>query len=246
MKTYCKHTRVADPRFVRESIDHYLKGKRSRRDVGAWLDHHPDLDRVAEAIASEIRTGRFHDTTIRYFNRTEPISGKHRVIGCESVHHQILDHVATERLAKLRRRRDGTVVRHRLVTHVLFYMDDILLVGRGKADLRMAARMLSAYLRRFLHLDVHPEWNAKRLALEPIDMVGFTFRPHGRVNIRHGVFLRARRNFRRARRTASIPVWLARRLASYYGYFKWSDSITYRRRNGIDKTMRRARKVLAA
>lgn len=138
------------------------------------------------------------------------------------------------------------MVRHRLVTHVLFYMDDILLIGRGKADLRMAARMLSAYLRRFLNLDVHPEWNAKRLALEPIDMVGFTFRPHGRVNIRHGVFLRARRNFRRARRTASIPVWLARRLASYYGYFKWSDSITYRRRNGIDKTMRRARKVLAA
>lgn len=359
MKTYCKHTRVADPRFVRESIDHYLRGKRSRRDVGAWLDHHPDLDRVAEAIASEIRTGRFCDTTIRYFNRTEPISGKHRVIGRESVHHQILDHVAidamrpmldakigrwqtasvegrgtidarkaikrwtrqrssrwfvkldvrkcypsidrtilkrllardvgdgtllrlayhlidryagtqglnigsyasqwlanyylsyayhfaTERLAKLRRRRDGTVVRHRLVTHVLFYMDDVLLIGRGKADLRMAARMLSAYLRRFLNLDVHPEWNAKRLALEPIDMVGFTFRPHGRVNIRHGVFLRARRNFRRARRMESIPVWLARRLASYYGYFKWSDSITYRRRNGIDKTMRRARKVLAA
>lgn len=87
MKTYCKHTRVADPRFVRESIDHYLRGKRSRRDVAAWLDHHPDLDRVADAIASEIRTGRFHDTTIRYFNRTEPISGKHRVIGRESVHH---------------------------------------------------------------------------------------------------------------------------------------------------------------
>lgn len=155
-------------------------------------------------------------------------------------------HFATERLAKLRRRRDGTVVRHRLVTHVLFYMDDILLVGRGKADLRMAARMLADYLHRFLHLDVHPEWNVKRLALEPIDMVGFTFRPHGRVNIRHGVFLRARRNFRRARRMESIPVWLARRLASYYGYFKWSDSVQYRRRNGIDKTMRRARKVLAA
>lgn len=96
MKTYCKHTEVANPRFVRESIDHYLRGKRSRRDVGAWLDHHPDLDRVAEAIASEIRTGRFCDTTIRYFNRTEPISGKHRVIGRESVHHQILDHVAID------------------------------------------------------------------------------------------------------------------------------------------------------
>ena len=27
--------------------------------MSAWLDHHPDLDRVADAIASEIRTGRF-------------------------------------------------------------------------------------------------------------------------------------------------------------------------------------------
>lgn len=33
--------------FVRRAIDHYLKGKRSRRDVTRFLETHPDLDRPA-------------------------------------------------------------------------------------------------------------------------------------------------------------------------------------------------------
>lgn len=87
--------------FVRRAIDHYLKGKRSRRDVTRFLETHPDLDRLAERIADEIREGRYLDTRITYFNRVEPISGKHRVIGRESVRHQIYDHVAVMALQPL-------------------------------------------------------------------------------------------------------------------------------------------------
>lgn len=87
--------------FVRRAIDHYLKGKRSRRDVTRFLETHPDLDRLAMRIADEIREGRFRDTRITYFNRVEPISGKHRVIGRESVRHQIYDHVAVMALHPL-------------------------------------------------------------------------------------------------------------------------------------------------
>lgn len=87
--------------FVRRAIDHYLKGKRSRRDVTRFLDTHPDLDRLAERIGDEIREGRYRDTRITYFNRIEPISGKHRVIGRESVRHQIYDHVAVMALQPL-------------------------------------------------------------------------------------------------------------------------------------------------
>ena len=50
--------------FVRRAIDHYLKGKRSRRDVTRFLETHPDLDRLAERIADEIREGRYRDTLI--------------------------------------------------------------------------------------------------------------------------------------------------------------------------------------
>lgn len=301
--------------FVRRAIDHYLKGKRSRRDVTRFLETHPDLDRLASQIGDEIREGRYRDTRIAYFNRIEPISGKHRVIGRESVRHQIYDHVAVMALqplfdAKVGRwqtasipnrgtidarraikrwtrersskwfvkldvrkyypsidrttlkamltrdvgdpillrlvfhlidryqggnglnigshlsqwlanyylshayhwiespamtiertcRRTGEITRRRLITHQLWYMDDLLLIGSSKRDLKIAARRIVHHLQDTLKLDVHEEWNCKRLDLEPIDMVGYTFRPHGRVNIRSGVFLRARRTFNRARR----------------------------------------------
>ena len=345
--------------FVRRAIDHYLKGKRSRRDVTRFLETHPDLDRLAERIADEIREGRYRDTRITYFNRVEPISGKHRVIGRESVRHQIYDHVAVMALqplfdAKVGRwqtasipnrgtidarraikrwtrersskwfvkldvrkyypsidrptlkamltrdvgdpillrlvfhlidryqgdnglnigsylsqwlanyylshayhwiespamtiertsRRTGEITRRRLITHQLWYMDDLLLIGTSKRDLKIAARRIVRYLKDALKLDVHEEWNCKRLDLEPIDMVGYTFRPHGRVNIRSGVFLRARRTFNRARRRP-MTEQLARRCCSYYGYLRNSDSIRYRRRHRIDHTMRRATRYLS-
>lgn len=359
LKTHCKHTRCATPMFVRRAIDHYLKGKRSRRDVTRFLETHPDLDRLAERIADEIREGRYRDTRITYFNRVEPISGKHRVIGRESVRHQIYDHVAVMALqplfdAKVGRwqtasipnrgtidarraikrwtrersskwfvkldvrkyypsidrptlkamltrdvgdpillrlvfhlidryqgdnglnigsylsqwlanyylshayhwiespamtiertsRRTGEITRRRLITHQLWYMDDLLLIGTSKRDLKIAARRIVRYLKDALKLDVHEEWNCERLDLEPIDMVGYTFRPHGRVNIRSGVFLRARRTFNRARRRP-MTEQLARRCCSYYGYLRNSDSIRYRRRHRIDHTMRRATRYLS-
>lgn len=307
-----------------------------------FLETHPDLDLLAERIADEIREGRYRDTRITYFNRIEPISGKHRVIGRETVRHQIYDHVAVMALqplfdAKVGRwqtasipnrgtidarraikrwtrersskwfvkldvrkyypsidrttlkamltrdvgdpillrlvfhlidryqgdnglnigsylsqwlanyylshayhwiespamtiertsRRTGEITRRRLITHQLWYMDDLLLIGTSKRDLKIAARRTVRYLKDRLKLDVHEEWNCKRLDLEPIDMVGYTFRPHGRVNIRSGVFLRARRTFSRARRRP-MTERLARRCCSYYGYLRNSDSIRYR------------------
>lgn len=325
-----------------------------------FLETHPDLDRLAERIADEIREGRYLDTRITYFNRVEPISGKHRVIGRESVRHQIYDHVAVMALqplfdAKVGRwqtasipnrgtidarraikrwarersskwfvkldvrkcypsidrttlkamltrdvgdptllrlvfhlidryqgdnglnigshlsqwlanyylshayhwiespamtidrisRRTGEITTRRLIAHQLWYMDDLLLIGSSKRDLKIAARRIVHHLQDTLKLDVHEEWNCKRLDLEPIDMVGYTFRPHGRVNIRSGVFLRARRTFNRARRRP-MTERLARRCCSYYGYLRNSDSIQYRRRHRIDLTMRRATRYLSA
>lgn len=357
MKTYCRDVRIATPSFVRRAIDKYLRGKRSRRDVQRFLEKNPDLDSLAEKIASEIRDGRFRHTKIRYFNRIEPISGKHRIIGRETTRHQIYNYVAVTALQSMfdakigrwqtasipgrgtidarriikrwtrerdckyfvkldvrkyypsidrgtlkvmlardvrnpqlirlvyhlidqyqgdnglnigsylsqwlanyylspayhfcesgltteRHCRNGETKTRRLITHFLFYMDDILLVGKSKKDLKMATRRLSRFLKETLKVEVHPEWSIKWLELEPINMVGYAFRKHGRVNIRSGVFLRARRNFRRmAKRPSSIL--LARRCVSYFGYFKHSDSVMYRRRNDIDGIMRKARRLVS-
>ena len=51
------------------------------------------------------------------------------------------------------------------------------------------------------------------------------------------------RFFRRMKRNPT-SILLARRCASYYGYFKHSDSTQYQRRAHVDGIMRTARKTL--
>ena len=314
MKTYCKHSRITEPAFVRDCIERFLKGKRSRRDVNDFLSRQSDLDSLSRQIADEIGRGEYRFAPIRYFRRVEPISGKIRIIGRESIRHQIYDYVCGTALMPLFRakvgrwqtasipgrgiadgrlldltfhlidryagddglnigsylsqwlanyylsyayhfceqhlskervnRRTGETATRRLVTHLLFYMDDILLVGRSKRDLTIAVKRIRAYLHDTLRLEIHPTWNVKHVGVESIDMVGFTFRPD-HTGVRAGIFLRARRSFRRyARNPTSLR--LAYRCASYYGWLKNSDCILYRRQHGVDQIVRRARNTVAA
>lgn len=101
MKTYCKHSRITEPAFVRDCIERFLKGKRSRRDVNEFLSRHPDLDSLSWQIADEIGRGEYRFAPIRYFRRVEPISGKIRIIGRESIRHQIYDYVCGTALMPL-------------------------------------------------------------------------------------------------------------------------------------------------
>lgn len=358
MKTYCKHSRITEPEFVRDCIERFLKGKRSRRDVSDFLRRHHDLDLLSRQIADEIRRGEYSFVPIRYFRRVEPISGKIRIIGRESIRHQIYDYVCGPALMPLFRakvgrwqtasipgrgiadarrairkwvrepsskvfvkldvrkcypsisrevlkrlltrdvgdkrlldltfhlidqykgddglnigsylsqwlanyylsyayhfceqhlskervnRKTGEITTRRLVTHLLFYMDDVLLVGRSKRDLTIAVKRIRAYLHDVLRLEIHPTWNVKHVGMEPIDMVGFTFYLD-HTGVRAGIFLRARRSFRRYARNPS-SLRLAYRCASYYGWLKNSDSIQYRRRHDVDQIVRHARNTIAA
>lgn len=116
-------------------------------------------------------------------------------------------HYAEGSLSAVRRsrRRQGEEIRRRLVTHVLFYADDILLIGRSKRDLTIAVKRLRGFLRDRLHLEIHSTWNVKHIGAEPIDMVGYTFRP-GRTGVRPAIFLRAERAYARA---AKRPMTMA-------------------------------------
>ena len=154
-------------------------------------------------------------------------------------------HFATERLRKTRlNRRTGELSDKRLVSHVLFYMDDIALLGRDKRDLKMAARRLARYLREHLHLEVKP-WKVCRTDCEPLDMVGYVFRTTS-TTVRSGIFLRARRAFRRARRRPRVPLALAYRCVSYYGFLRHSDCVSFRIRERIDATAERCRRVVSS
>lgn len=127
MKTYCKHSRITEPAFVRDCIERFLNGKRSRRDVNDFLIRHPDLDSLSRQIADEIGRGEYRFAPIRYFRRVEPISGKIRIIGRESIRHQIYDYVCGTALMPLFRAKVGR-------------WQTASIPGRGIADARRAIK----------------------------------------------------------------------------------------------------------
>lgn len=153
-------------------------------------------------------------------------------------------HHATERLEKVRlNKRTGVVTRKRLIDHCLFYMDDVLLMGHDKRDLKMAVRQLVKYMADCLHLEVKP-WKVCVVGKEPIDMVGFVFYPHKTV-IRAAIFVRARRAFARTRKMDRITLRAAYRCIAYWGYFKHSDTKRFVAANDIKDTFERCKDVVS-
>lgn len=132
--------------------------------------------------------------------------------------------------------------RRQLVAHQLWYMDDVLLMGQDKRDLRMAARSLAKYMKKELGLEIKP-WKICRVGEdEPIDMAGYVVRP-SHVEVRAGTFLRGMRAFRRFNRRPGLK--RARRVTSYMGYFKHADCQSLIERRDMHATMRAARRYVS-
>lgn len=130
-----------------------------------------------------------------------------------------------------------------MVSHQLWYADDIYLFSQDKRNLRSAARELQRLLlkRYGLHLKA---WKICRISNdEPVDVVGFTVRPN-RVTLRPSLFLRACRAFRKYRRLPTLK--RARRVTSYNGWFKHSDSSSLVKDNGFDQVFKKARRHVSA
>lgn len=115
--------------------------------------------------------------------------------------------------------------RIRLVSHSLFYMDDILLTGSSRKDLKLAVNRITKYARERFGLTIKPDWHIQKLEDTPIDMMGYVIHADGNITIRPRVFLRARRMALKSnRRQGKMCVRQAQRICSYKGYFKNSNS----------------------
>lgn len=153
-------------------------------------------------------------------------------------------HHATEKLDKVRlNKRTGVVTRKRLIDHCLFYMDDFLLMGHDKRDLKMAVRQLSKYMGDVLHLNLKP-WKICVVGKEPIDMIGFVFTPY-KTTVRAGIFIRARRAFLRAHRANRTTLHMAYRCIAYYGYLKHANTRKFREASHIDAIMDHCKDVVS-
>lgn len=261
MKRLCKKVDIFDRAFIERAVRACLApGKKRRRaDTVAYFadlagcslaeareflvarDARYDAAvlRVVEQLREEMLAYRLRLGRVFTQHRKDPSSGKvRRLIGtCEKGLHvgsylsqtlanlylSGLYHEVGERM----RARNGK----RLVSHVLFYMDDFLLVGTNKRHLQWAAERVVAYAAQ-LGLVIKPGWRVFRVARreelggQPVDMMGFRFYRNV-VTIRRRIFLRARRMLLRVmacvRGCRQVPVSMARRCLTYKGYFDFSN-----------------------
>ncbi len=157
-------------------------------------------------------------------------------------------HYASQNLFKIQTRR-GQTKRIRLFYKILFYMDDILIIGSRLADVKKAIQMLIDYLNNELGLTVKPDWKLFRIDYidkngkhhgDCIDMMGFKiYRNH--TEVRRKIFLKARRTFTKVQKKleskSQIPMILVHRCISYYGWFKNSNSKYFIKKYNINNIL---------
>ena len=152
-------------------------------------------------------------------------------------------HYATENLYKERRGK-----RQNLITHILIFMDDVIIFAASKRDAKAAGKALEEFMLVRLGLCIKPNRCIKQTAKEPPDMMGYVVSKE-HTTIRARTFVRARRALLRAwrRMCASLPIYLqnARRIVSYRGYFKHTNSNRIAKALHLKAVHRAARKVIS-
>lgn len=130
------------------------------------------------------------------------------------------------------------------VNHMVMFMDDMLIMGSNRRKLKRGAEALSRYAETTLHLQIKPNWHIKKLANEPIDMMGFVIHHNGKITIRAKNFIHARRMLLRQQRKPLV-YGQAKRLASYKGYFKYSDCRKLRKEMRLKVAFEQAQKIIS-
>ena len=153
-------------------------------------------------------------------------------------------HYVAEQLAITKTRR-GKSKRVRLVNHVIFYMDDILLLGGNKRHLRQGFEMLKQYMADFLKLQLKDNWRLFRVQYydrdgrahgDIIDMMGYRI---GRkyTTIRKRIFKRLRHNVimaeRHIKRNSAVPRHIRDGICGQYGWLVHSDSYGFVCNHGL-------------
>lgn len=167
-------------------------------------------------------------------------------------------HYAMEELCKIRKKRDGSIERVRLIYHSLFFMDDILFLGASEKDIRKAIECFADFVYKELGLEIKPGWILRRADYigkdgehhgHYIDIMGRRiYRDH--ITIRRKTYKRIRRTILRAKVYVDagnpMPLKLAHRVTSHGGHFDHTDSWKCQDKYNVPKIRYEAEKVVAA
>ncbi len=129
-------------------------------------------------------------------------------------------HYVEENMVKIRKHRNGTKEKVRLVLHQLYYMDDIAFFGNSLKDLKSAVKMFRKWMWDNLGVEIKQDDQWINFQDGYIDMMGFCV---SRVKtwVRSRIFLRLRRNVKKVQKDKEISLAAARRIISRNG---WTDN----------------------
>ena len=153
-------------------------------------------------------------------------------------------HFLSEKCFTIRKKRNGTQEKIRLIRFQLFYMDDIILFSPNKKYLKKCVKMFIKYLGDELGLDVKESHQLFPLDSRPIDMMGYRIYTY-KTTIRKRIFKRANSivsKYKKKKKKMSIKV--ARAFMSYKGFFDNSNSIKYKRKTKFNRVFKKAREVI--
>ena len=129
------------------------------------------------------------------------------------------------------------------IMHMATYMDDMILFASNRRKLLKAVKALIVYALDTLHLTIKSNFAIKKLENEPIDMMGYVLHANGKITIRARGFIHARRLLLRYERQGYLTLSQSKRIVSYKGYFKQSNS--YNSYARFNRAFRYAQKVIS-
>ena len=146
-------------------------------------------------------------------------------------------HYITEQLAITRNsKRSKKSERVRLISHCIFYMDDILIFSSNKKYLKKAINMIIDYFTNVLHLEIKDNsimFKVQYLGKEGklhgsfVDMMGFRFY-RGKTTIRTVIFSKLKRKFLKVRKIIRTKNCVSKKLAqsamSFWGWVVATNS----------------------
>lgn len=154
---------------------------------------------------------------------------------------------------KIRKHKNGTKELISLVSHRLFYMDDILLIGTSSKDMHKMIKLLIAYCKKELGLIIKKNWFVRKMPFDKnndnifIDIMGFKiYRTH--ITVRKRVFKRIRsvcmRVYKLWKTHKKILIYHARKCISYYGLLKHSNSFNFIKKYHVKDVIKICKKVV--
>lgn len=135
----------------------------------------------------------------------------------------------------------------RAVSHMIMFMDDMMLCGPSRRQLKRAVLMLINYLSRDFSLSIKPNWSIQRFSEDcGIDMMGFVVYPSGKTVIRARDWVKVRRMLIRSQTKGyKVSYKQAKRLTSYKGYIKHSNSFYIARQYHAQAVFQAAQRIVS-